>query len=303
MDQTRLPGAPGAIPARRAAVARDGGSHFLERHPYQAAVAALVLGLVAAGATGGRAPVEATLVAGAVGTGVLAALRAPFLGVVCAALLLAGGAIGDARVAAVDAPAGSLGEGLRVDAQAVLLEHPRPSPFGWSAEIELLEGPARGARLLARGSQDVDLPEGAAPGSGLQVSGFAEPLDAEPGADFDWAAHLRRRGVAGELRLEAVELGGGQRDGLAGAVDAMRSRAEEALAAGVEPPEAALVRGMVLGQDGEIDPLVRDDFRASGLAHLLAVSGQNVMLLGLLALPALAALGLGPRGRVVALLG
>ena len=52
---------------------------------------------------------------------------------------------------------------------------------------------------------------------------------------------------------------------------------------------------MVLGQDERIDPAMRDDFRASGLAHLLAVSGQNVMLLAALALPLLAAAGVGHR--------
>jgi competence protein ComEC len=59
---------------------------------------------------------------------------------------------------------------------------------------------------------------------------------------------------------------------------------------------------MVLGEDERIDPLLRDDFRRSGLAHVLAVSGQNVMLLCALAAPLLGALGLGPRARVLALL-
>ena len=59
---------------------------------------------------------------------------------------------------------------------------------------------------------------------------------------------------------------------------------------------------MVLGQDEAIDEGVRRDFRDSGLAHLLAVSGQNVMLLAALAQPLLAAAGLGPRGRGIALL-
>lgn len=67
-------------------------------------------------------------------------------------------------------------------------------------------------------------------------------------------------------------------------------------------PNAALIRGMVLGQDEAIDPLVRDDFRASGLAHILAVSGQNVVLLGLLALPALAAVRAPPRARLAILI-
>jgi competence protein ComEC len=38
----------------------------------------------------------------------------------------------------------------------------------------------------------------------------------------------------------------------------------------------ALVLGVVLGEDEGLPDQVRDDFRASGLAHLLAVSGQNV---------------------------
>jgi competence protein ComEC len=46
-----------------------------------------------------------------------------------------------------------------------------------------------------------------------------------------------------------------------------------------------------------------DDFKDSGLAHLLAVSGQNVTLLAILALPLLGALGLGRRARLAAVLG
>ena len=67
-------------------------------------------------------------------------------------------------------------------------------------------------------------------------------------------------------------------------------------------PEAALARGFVLGQDDRIEPPVRDDFKRSGLAHLLAVSGQNVLLLCLLAWPLLALLGLTLRARLLALL-
>ena len=77
----------------------------------------------------------------------------------------------------------------------------------------------------------------------------------------------------------------------------MRSRAERALSAGVSSRTGALLRGMVLGQDDLIDEATREDWRDSGLAHLLAVSGQNVMLLVALALPLLAATGLPPRAR------
>jgi competence protein ComEC len=63
--------------------------------------------------------------------------------------------------------------------------------------------------------------------------------------------------------------------------------------------EAELARGFVLGEDEGIDPRTEEDFRRAGLSHLLAVSGQNVMLLALLAMPLLGALGIPLRERLV----
>jgi len=85
--------------------------------------------------------------------------------------------------------------------------------------------------------------------------------------------------------------------------DEIRARAEAALGRGMPPREAALGRGFVLGEDGEVGSATKEDFRRSGLSHLLAVSGQNVALLGLLAMPFLAALGMPLRSRLVWILG
>jgi competence protein ComEC len=81
--------------------------------------------------------------------------------------------------------------------------------------------------------------------------------------------------------------------------DAIRGRAEAALADGMPAREAALARGFVLGEDESIDHGTVEDFRRAGLSHLLAVSGQNVALLGLLAMPLLAAFGVPLRTRLV----
>ena len=112
-------------------------------------------------------------------------------------------------------------------------------------------------------------------------------------------AHQRRRGARAALDTFVLRATGARRGGLAGALDAVRGRAERGLERSLPPPEAALLRGMVLGQDELIEAAVREDFRRSGLAHLLAVSGQNVMLLGALVLAAGAACGLGLRARLV----
>lgn len=83
----------------------------------------------------------------------------------------------------------------------------------------------------------------------------------------------------------------------------IRARAEAALGRGMPAREAALARGFVLGEDGQIDEGTTEDFRRAGLSHLLAVSGQNVALLVLLAMPVLAALGLPLRTRLLWVLG
>jgi competence protein ComEC len=83
----------------------------------------------------------------------------------------------------------------------------------------------------------------------------------------------------------------------------IRDRASVGLGRGMPPREAALARGFVLGQDEEVDPVAVEDFRRAGLSHLLAVSGENVTLLALLAMPVLAALGLGLRERLLWVLG
>ncbi len=70
------------------------------------------------------------------------------------------------------------------------------------------------------------------------------------------------------------------------------------LADGAEPlgdDRRALFTGMVIGDDREQPGEVADDFRAAGLTHLLAVSGQNVAFVLALCRPLLRRLRLGPR--------
>jgi len=79
----------------------------------------------------------------------------------------------------------------------------------------------------------------------------------------------------------------------------IRERASEGLGRGVPAREAALARGFVLGEDEAIDARTWEEFRRAGLSHLLAVSGQNVTLLALLAMPLLGAFGVPLRERLL----
>jgi competence protein ComEC len=226
----------------------------------------------------------------------LARTHAELLGAIASALVLGGALVGDLRQTAIDRPAGRVRDGERVDLRAHLLSAPRHGPFGASAEVEVGYGRLRDARLLVRVPRWSPLPDAARPGAELRMEGSIVALSGD-----HFAAYLRRRGIAGELRLERARLTGDRRGGIAGLLDGMRASAERGVEAGMAPDEAALLRGMVLGQDERISAAVREDFRASGLAHLLAVSGQNVMLLAALALPLLMFAGCGPRARLAVL--
>jgi competence protein ComEC len=83
----------------------------------------------------------------------------------------------------------------------------------------------------------------------------------------------------------------------------IRERALAGLGEGMPPREAALARGFVLGEDDGLDEATKEDFIRSGLSHLTAVSGENVTLLALLAMPILAAFGIPLRERLIWVIG
>ena len=271
--------------------------------PWHVAVGALAAGLALSQVD---APVSLAAAAGLFAG--LSLARAPLLAVIAAALLLGGSAFGAARLDALDRPSTPIGDGRAIAARAHLLTRVRPSAFGASAEARIATGRLTGARVLLRlGGGGASTGHGALPsratiGDELSLAGTLRRPANHPDASFDFAAHLRGRGISGELDVERVRLTGGRRGGVAGALDGLRRRAERSVAAGLPEADAALALGMVLGEDEEIDSATRDDWRDAGLSHLLAVSGQNVMLLMALALPMLVAAGLGPRARGMALL-
>ena len=252
-----------------------------------ALLAAVAGGLAAAPAGWGAV----AMVAMAVGAASLV-LAPRWAGAVLVMWVLIGALAGEMRLGAIDRPAAQARPGAAIHARAVVLERPRPGAFGSSVVMRL----ENGLRVLARfgGPAGVDV------GERLLLRGFVR-RPRPPADGFDYDGFLRSRGVLVQIQVTSA-VPAGRRGGPAGVVDHIRARAERALAQARAPERAALARGMVLGQDEAIDDGVREDFRRSGLAHLLAASGQNVMLLCALALPLLSLAGLRHRGRALTLI-
>ena len=264
------------------------------------ALAALVAGLISAlalqpppgwaAATAAAALLLALSRPGA-GRGAEGRAAAAWLALLAAAATLAGLGLGALRLEALAGRAASAPEpvGSAVLATGYVAAQPRQS-FG---ELRFPLDTDQGRLLVVARSEQ-------APGLGIGDRIEARGQLTEP---EDWrAAELRRLGAALELHAGELDALPGGRAGLDGLLDRARGRAERAVAAGLDPSQEALARGFVLGQDDRIDEPTRERFRRSGLAHLLAVSGQNVMLLAILGGVLLALAGVGPRARLLGIL-
>jgi len=109
----------------------------------------------------------------------------------------------------------------------------------------------------------------------------------------DARQRLARRHIAARLTVAGASLSsaGGIPSRLANGLRRTLLRGADVLA----PERRALFAGFVLGDDRDQRPEVTDDFRASGLSHLLVVSGQNVAFVLALLGPFLGRLRLGGR--------
>ncbi len=253
------------------------------RYPRHVLLAAVVAGLL----LGPRWP----LALGAAALGLAALARRAMLALGAVAALLAGAALADARLAALDRTALTPLLGRQADVRATLLEHPRERAFGTRvAAVRLVSGPGRGERVVVRAATHVRWPR-AEPGVELAIRGRLAAL-----GPFD--AHERRRNAHALLRAQSIRATGRRRGGLLGALDGVRARTERALTSNLPAPQGGLARGMVLGQDGALTEDVREDFRTTGLAHLVAASGANVLLLATLVLAIATVAGLGLSARL-----
>ncbi len=127
----------------------------------------------------------------------------------------------------------------------------------------------------------LELPLGRSPPQGavLELRATVSPPRG-PENGFDERGWLARRGVHVVLHGRDWRIVG-RRGGIGGLSDRLRAHVARAIAPALEGERHAVLAGIVLGEDEGLSDELRDDFKASGLYHLLAVSGQNITFLAL----------------------
>ncbi|HSB39723.1 MAG TPA: ComEC/Rec2 family competence protein [Gaiellaceae bacterium] len=235
--------------------------------------AALCLGLASANLARGSSVVAlgaATLV---MLTAVAATAERRALALV-GALVLVGWWWGSARLQALDRSELS----TRVETSERTILTVTAPPHRSRFQIRMTAQVRQFGRLSFREAVLLELPLGRAPPQGALIETVATvrlPRPAKNG--FDEAAWLRRRGVHVVLHADRWRLLG-HRGGVGGIADHLRAALARSIAPGLRGDRRGILEGVVLGDEQSLPPGLRQDFRTSGLYHLLAVSGQNVVL-------------------------
>ena len=191
------------------------------------------------------------------------ALSTAAVAVACASLGAAWSLHGIAARAA-DPLAERIGHVERV--RVVVDGQPRPGIFGSSAIARLDGHPVelRARELLEQGAV-------------VEVSGSLAAVPPSIGG-FDRRTWLAHQGVHETLAARSLAVLG-RRGGVQGVLDRLRHGARAALQAGGDDEASRIATGVALGGTAALGDGTLEHFRASGLAHLLAVSGGNIVLL------------------------
>ena len=209
--------------------------------------------------------------------------------------------LGGAGWALVRAPPG-LGvlDGRSVRFEGTAASDVRRQEWGWTLEIRLRRvwigerSVGTSPKLWASGS---DRAPAIAAGQPVVGGGVIEAIR-RPADGFD--AYLVGKGITGRLRLFDLVPRGPPGNPALRLANGVRDAYRRGIRSVLSPRTGGLLRGLAIGDTDGMDPEVVEDFRASGLAHLLAVSGSNVAVVVAPVLAAAVRLGLRPAGRALA---
>jgi competence protein ComEC len=126
---------------------------------------------------------------------------------------------------------------------------------------------------------------------------FDGPLQAPPDSG-DFADYLARSGIAFTARPRDFDLIGSDGSALA-ALEGLRRTAADLISHVLPEPQAGLATAMAIGLRDVVAREVTDDFRTSGLSHVVAISGWHIAMLGAVVAALLGGLPRRPRSLLV----
>ncbi|MCR4837366.1 MAG: DNA internalization-related competence protein ComEC/Rec2 [Eubacterium sp.] len=118
-------------------------------------------------------------------------------------------------------------------------------------------------------------------GDRVRIAGTPEPVPkaTDPGA-FDSAEYYESEGIRWQIRAEEEQLLGKQDSWSISFLSGIRESCREHVYALLPEKEAGVLTAMLLGERSGVDRELKELYRQSGIAHILAISGLHVSLIG-----------------------
>ncbi len=112
----------------------------------------------------------------------------------------------------------------------------------------------------------------------LQVTGELENPPADP--EFDWRGILARRGIHSRVSYPRIsQLATGAGNPVKQIIYEIKDRGRQTIQGFLPDPQAALLTGILLGDDSGMSTETARQFRVTGLTHIIAISGFNIAIL------------------------
>jgi competence protein ComEC len=149
---------------------------------------------------------------------------------------------------------------LRLESESIVLSEGESRP---------VEGP-----VLVATSPFRSIPYGAR----LRLAGRLEAPPEDAG--FSYREHLARQGIHSQMNRPQIDVlaeGGGS--AIYSRILALKERAKGTIQRLLPDPQAALLTGILLGDDNGLPPELDEQFRATGMTHIIAISGFNIAIL------------------------
>lgn len=151
----------------------------------------------------------------------------------------------------------------------------RTTSLHTNVEVESINGSSAKGTLLALLPRDAQLEYG----DKVKVSGvilLPQSFDTDTGREFDYAGYLRAQGVSATMQrasLDNVERGSWS---LHKTLFAIKHIFENAVERVVPEPQSSLLEGLLIGEKRGLPDDLNKAFIASGLVHVVVLSGYNI---------------------------
>lgn len=153
----------------------------------------------------------------------------------------------------------------------------------WITDVREGQGQKGPEKLLVRMKELTDRErEGLCIGMNVAVTGTLKPLEraGNPG-EFDYRLYSLSRGITGQIWGQKLQILDQRTAPYEKLLFSFRKKWSALLGTICPPKEAGLFRSVLLGEKKSLDSQLRELYQQSGIAHLLAISGLHLSILGM----------------------